>query len=104
MSLLGAIFNTLRGTAMTKTYLSKDGKFRFKFFFEPANGHITVRCLSHPPLGARDPSPLLTHLFPSGRLCFVEGHEPRDQARAEALAKQWAEYFLEYRRTGIPQS
>jgi hypothetical protein len=34
----------------------------------------------------------------------VAGRGPRDQARAEELAKQWAEYFLEYRRTGIVQN
>lgn len=88
---------------MTKHYRSKDGTSIFKFTFAPENGHIAVFCLAHPSLNGRDPSPHKTHLFSSGRLCFVSGHEPRDERRAEQLAQQWAEYFLDYRKTGVAQ-
>lgn len=87
-----------------KHYLSIDRRWNFRFSFIPEANEIAVYCLEHPPLDGRDPDPHKTHLFNSGRICFVAGRGPRDQARAEALAKQWAEYFLEYRRTGIAQS
>jgi hypothetical protein len=90
--------------AVTKYYRSEDGGSLFKFAFIPQGDHIAIYCLAHPPLNGRDPSPHKTHLFSSGQVCLVAGREPRDQARAEELAKQWAEYFLEYRRTGIVQS
>ena len=88
---------------MTKHYRSKDGESLFTFRFVSDGDRIDVYCLRHPPLGEQDPSPTKTHLFPSGRLCFAAGSEPRDQRRAEALARQWAEYFLEYSRTGVAQ-
>jgi hypothetical protein len=99
-----SILSILKGAPMTKYYRSRDGGSIFKFAFAPEGEHITVHCLAHPPLGGRDPDPHKTHLFSSGKLCFVGGREPRDQGRAEQLAQQWAEYFLEYRRTGIAQS
>jgi hypothetical protein len=93
----------LRGFPMIKVYRSEDGCSTFKFAFAPEGDHVAVRCLSHPPLHGADPSPHKTHLFRSGKLCFREGREPTSQDRAEELAHQWAEYFLEYRRTGIAQ-
>jgi hypothetical protein len=87
-----------------KYYRSEDGSHLFKFGFVPQDGFIEVYCKLHPSLNGRDPDPHKTHLFSSGKLCFVSGREPRDQSRAEELAKQWAEYFLQYRRTGIAQS
>jgi hypothetical protein len=33
----------------------------------------------------------------------VEGRGPRTRERAEELAGQWAEYFLEYRKSGRAQ-
>jgi len=89
---------------MTKDYRSKDGSAMFRFHFTQEGDQIAVWCLSHPPLQAgRDPSPQKTHLFPSGRLCFAVGHEPHNQARAQELARQWAEYFLQYRKSGEAQ-
>lgn len=86
-----------------KTYLSKDGLHLFWFDFVKKNNHIGIYCTRHPSLNGQDSSATKTHLFSSGRICFVEGREPRNQWRAERLAKQWAEYFLEYRRTGQVQ-
>lgn len=85
-------------------YRSKDGQHYFTFYFIPEGDHLVIYCLDKPSLDGPDPSPMKTHIFDSGKICFVEGHEPRDQARAEQLAVQWAEYFLEYRRTGIAQN
>lgn len=98
-----SILNTLRGPPVIKHYRSKDGRAIFKFSFAPQGDHVAVYCLSHPPLNGRDPSVSKLHLFSSGQLCFVEGRAPKDMRRAEQLAGQWAEYFLEYRRTGIAQ-
>jgi hypothetical protein len=95
---------TGKSPAETKYYRSADGRWMFQFAFAPESDEIAVYCLAHPPLGDRDPDPHKTHLFSSGKLCFVEGRGPRDQDRAEELARQWAEYFLEYRRTGVAQS
>jgi len=88
----------------TKTYCSKKGLFHFIFKFVPNGSHVDVYCTRHPSLNGRDSNPEKTHLFRSGKLCFVEGKEPRTQSRAETLAAQWAEYFLEYRRTGKTQN
>jgi hypothetical protein len=88
---------------MTETYCATDRSI-FKFSFAPEGDHIAVYCFSHPSLGGRDPDPRKTHLFDSGKLCFIAGREPRDLDRARELAAQWSEYFLQYRRTGVAQS
>jgi hypothetical protein len=88
---------------VTRTYRSKNGKYYFKFEFVDRGHHIDIYCTSHPSLMGRDSNPRETHLYDSGRLCFVVGKEPRTQQRAEDLASNWAEYFVEYIRTGIPQ-
>jgi|SRR6266487_4491429 len=98
-----SILSILKGPAMTKHYRSRDGRWHFTFGFAPKNGHIAIYCLAHPPLDGRDPAANKTHMFSDGELCFTAGCEPRDQSRAEELAQQWAEYILEYRRTGIAQ-
>ena len=89
--------------ALVKYYRSEDGRADFKFIFQPELDYIAVYCLQTPSLQGRDPSPLKTHLLTSNKICFAEGREPRTQERAEELAKQWAEYLLEYIRTGRPQ-
>jgi len=88
---------------MTKHYRSKDGSAIFQFEFAPEGGGVGVWCLSYPSLDGRDTDPHKTHIFDSGRLCFAEGHAPSNQRRAEELAQQWAEYILEYRRSGRAQ-
>jgi hypothetical protein len=86
-----------------KYYRSEDGRYLFRFDFIPEGDCIEIHCLRHPGFAGRDPDVHKTHLYSSGKICFVSGREPRDQRRAEELAKQWAEYVLEYRRTGIAQ-
>ena len=93
-----------RSGSIKRYYRSKDGRSYFNFKFVNRSSHVDVYCPLHPPLNGRDRDVHKTHLFSSGKLCFVSGREPRSQARAEELARQWAEYFLEYRRTGIPPS
>ena len=99
-----SVTDSLRGPSQIKSYRSQDGRHYFKFAFAPEGDHVAIRCLSRPSFNGQDPDPHKTHLFPSGKICFVAGREPRDQGRAEELAKQWAEYFLEYRQTGVAQS
>src|SRR5690242_20555368 len=60
-----------KDAAMTKDYRSKDGQWIFKFRFVPDGDHIAVYCLFHPPLNGQDPSPHKTHLYSSGKICFV---------------------------------
>jgi hypothetical protein len=86
-----------------KDYRSEDGNHYFTFHFVQQPGYVDIYCLKHPSLNGQDPDPHKTHLFSSGKLCFVAGHEPTTQERAEELAKQWAEYFVEYRQTGVEQ-
>ena len=86
------------------TYRSKNGKHHFKFKFSKAGSHIEIFCTQHPSLNGRSSNPHKTHLFRSGRVCFVNGREPKTQAHAQELAAQWAEYYLEYRRIGQVQS
>lgn len=98
-TILSGTFNGLK-----KTYRSKDGLHYFWFSFVKKGNHIDIYCTRHPPLNGQDSGASKTHLFPSGKICLIGGREPRSQWRAESLAKQWAEYFLEYRRTGRPQN
>lgn len=91
-------------SGVKKFYRSQDGRHYFNFEFKDGGGHIDVQCNNHPSLNGRDSSASKTHLFSSGKVCFAGGREPRTQAEAEARAKQWAEYLLEYRRTGRAQS
>ena len=92
------------GGGVTKWYRSRDGAALFRFAFKDLGDHIAIYCLVRPDFGGHDADSHKTHLFSSGQLCFVAGREPRDLAHAERLAQQWAEYFLEYRRTGVAQS
>jgi len=84
-------------------YRSEDGKHYFTFGFQPQGGHFDIQVLSHPGFNGQDPSASKTHLFLTGQLCLVAGQEPRDMDRALELAKQWAEYFVQYRTTGVAQ-
>ena len=77
-----SFLNILKGPPVTKYYRSRNGTALFKFAFAPENGHIAVSCIEHPSLNGRDPDVSKTHLFSSGRICFVAGREPRTQARA----------------------
>lgn len=86
-----------------KYYRSKCGRHYFNFTFVDKGTHINIYCTKHPSLNGRDSDPQKTHLWPSGKICFVAGREPHSPGRAEELAAQWAEYFLEYRRTGKTQ-
>ena len=88
----------------TKTYCSKNGSEYFFFKFVTNGSHVDIYCTKHPSLNGRNSNPEKTHLFRSGKLCFVGGKEPKTKSSAEKLAAQWAEYFLEYRRTGRTQS
>jgi hypothetical protein len=90
-------------TGVKKPYRSRDGAHYFVFKFIDKGNCIDIVCKKHPSLNGRSSNPRKTHIFRSGKLCFVPGREPRYQWRAEQLAAQWAEYFLEYRRTGQVQ-
>ena len=86
------------------TYRSLCGHYYFGFRFVRAADHIDIYCLRRPPLNGQDSDPNKTHLFSSGKVCFVAGREPRTKARAEELARDFAEYYLRYRRTGRAES
>ena len=85
-------------------YVSRDGAHRFTFRFKADGNTVDIFCLARPSLNGQDPHPAKTHLFDSNRICFVGGQEPRTQKRAEALAAEWAEYYLRYRRSGTVES
>lgn len=85
------------------TYRSKDGKHYFGFQVVGTGSRYTIYCHRHPDFNGQDSDSHKTHIFESGQLCFAAGHEPKTLARARELCKQWAEYFLDYRRTGKAQ-
>ena len=87
-----------------KTYRSKNGSHYFTFKFIGRVSHIDVFCAKHPSFNGQSSNPHKTHLFHSGKVCFITGREPKTQSRAEELAAQWAEYFLDYRQTGKVQN
>ncbi len=86
-----------------KIYRSKNGNYYFTFKFVPNGSHIDVFCPKHPSFNGKSSNPRKTHLFDSGKICFVSGRAPKTQSRAQELAAQWAEYFLDYRLTGKVQ-
>lgn len=88
----------------TKRYRSENGCYYFDFQFVDRGSYIDIYCIYHPSFNGQDTDARKTHIWDSGLICLVEGKEPTSQSQAEKLAKQWAEYFLEYRRTGIAQS
>lgn len=96
----------LSGTfySIARTYCSKNGKHHFLFEFVSQSRHIDVYCRRHPSFNGKSSSPHKTHLFHSGKVCFVQGREPKTLRRAKELAAQWAEYFLDYRKTGKVQN
>ena len=96
----------LKGTfySTKKVYRSKNGSYYFAFKFVDKGSRLDVFCTKHPSFNGKSSNPHKTHLFHSGKVCFVEGREPKTQRRAEDLAAQWAEYFLDYRQTGKVQN
>jgi len=80
-------------TRIAKRYLAKDGRSWFRFVFVQDGGRVDIYCRTRPPL-TRDPGVATTHVYQSGRICFVAGREPRTQSEAERLVKTWAEYYL----------
>lgn len=91
-------------TVIKRAYRSEDGRHYFNFTFKDNGNHIDIHCTRHPSLAGRDPDVHKTHLYSSGRICFVSGKEPTSQARAEQLAKNWAEFILDYVHAGRTQS
>jgi hypothetical protein len=87
-----------------ETYRSKNGLHFFVFDFVDQDQYIDIICKRHPSFNGRDPDVRKTHLYSSGRICFVEGKEPRSLWEAKMRAKEWAEYIQEYIRTGKAQS
>lgn len=87
-----------------KTYRSKNGQHYFEFDFINQGNYFDIYCTTHPSFNGKDSDPHKTHLFHSGKICFVAGKAPKSQFQAEKLASQWAEYFLNYRNTGQVQS
>ncbi|RKY10508.1 MAG: hypothetical protein DRP56_00765 [Planctomycetota bacterium] len=97
--ILNGVFNSTM-----KIYRSKNGGDYFNFKFVNRGHHFDVFCTKHPSFNGKSSNPHKTHLFHSGKVCFVEGREPKTRRRAEELAAQWAEYFLDYRQTGKIQN
>ena len=87
-----------------KVYRSKNGRHYFTFNFVDKGSNYDVFCTNHPSFNGKSSNPRKTHLFRSKKICFVDGREPKTQSRAEQLAAQWAEYFLDYRQTGKVQN
>jgi len=84
-------------------YRTLDGAHYFSFRVVQRNDYFDIFVEKHPGFNGQDTNPHKTHLFYDGRICIAAGAEPRDLPRALKLSKNWAEYLLEYRRTGIAQ-
>jgi len=87
----------------TLKYRSRNGRHVFEFVFKNTGSRFEIRCTKHPSLNGRDSDPRKTHLFRSKKVCFTSGKEPRSLSRSKELAAQWAEYLIEYIRTGKVQ-
>ena len=87
-----------------KTYLTMNGLHFFWFEFIKKGDHFDIYCNKHPSLNGHSSSVSKTHLYSSGKICFVSGKEPRSELEAQKRAKEWAEYIAEYRKNGRAQS
>ena len=65
---------------------------RTKLRLHAGASEVGVYCSRHPELGTRDSDTRKTHIFGSGKLCFVSGRALQTMSRAQELARQWAEY------------
>ena len=83
-----------------KTYRSKNGRYLFTFEFINKGSYIDISCSNPPSLNGRSSAVEKTHIWPSNKICFVNGKEPKNMSRAQDLASQWAEYYLNYIKTG----
>jgi len=95
------VFGKFFGTKIT--YRSKNGSYLFVFNFVDRGRYIEMYCTKHPSFNGQDKTPSKCHLYGNGKISILSGKEPRSWSRAESLAAQWSEYFLEYRRTGQVQ-
>lgn len=86
------------------SYRSADGRHDFNFEFVVGASEVTVYCTKYPVPKGRSQAAQRTHIFDSGKLCFVKERAPKTLKRAKELARQWAEYILEYAKTGVAQS
>lgn len=84
-------------------YRSQDGAHYFSFRFVRRAGYFDIYVLNHPGFNGQDTDPHKTHLFGDGRICIAAGAKPEDMQRALELSKNWAEYLLTYRISGIAQ-
>lgn len=84
-------------------YKSKIGSHYFAFKFVNKGGYFDIFCLNRPSLNGKSASPSKTHLYHSGKICFVSGREPNTISCAKKLTAQWAEYYSDYRITGKVQ-
>lgn len=81
-------------------YRTEDGQHDFGFDFKEKADFIEIYCFQRPELDGRPDDVVKHHLYRSGKVCFVEGREPKTMHRAMELAKQFAEHYLEYVKTG----
>jgi hypothetical protein len=88
----------------TDTYRSRNGVHHFDFDFIDEGSYFEIKCTRYPSLNGRDSRVSKTHIYSSGEICFVRGKEPRSLWEAKMRAKQWAEYIIEYIKTGRAQS
>jgi hypothetical protein len=86
------------------TYRSENGQHYFTFDLVDHGDYFDIECTRHPSLNGRDSSVSKTHLYSSGKICFVSGKEPSTLWEAKMRAKEWAEYIIEYAKTGKAQS
>lgn len=83
-----------------KYYRSKNGRCVFGFEFINKGSCMEIYCNDHPSLNGRSSDPVKTHIYHSGKISIVAGKEPKNMLRAQDLASQWAEYYLNYIKTG----
>ena len=86
-----------------KTYYSNN-RYTFWFNFVDRGKFFDIYCTKRPSFNGKSKSVSKTHLYSSGKICFVAGKSPRTYWEAESRAKEWAEYFVEYRKTGRSRS
>lgn len=81
-------------------YRTQDGQHDFGFEFRQGPQFFEIHCFKHPPLNGRDDNVVKHHLYSSGNVCFVSGKEPKTLQSAMEYAKQFAEHYLNYIKTG----
>jgi hypothetical protein len=86
-------------TIVGDAYYTRGHVFHFRHILQP-DGTYQAYCYDCP-LNRRSSSPPDCHIYRDGRISINEQARPRTLDRSKAIARYWAEGYVDYQRTGV---